>query len=102
MDKATVIEMVLFRTNEGIKREDAQKELVKLNGFLAYQAGFISRKTAFSDDGQYLDLVYWTDLDAAKTASDKMMQNADTMKIIGIIEQKTMLFKHFQIFNDTV
>jgi hypothetical protein len=102
MDKATVIEMVLFRTNEGIKPEEAKTELKKLNDFLTKQAGFISRNTAVADDGQYLDIVYWTDLSTAKAASDKAMQDPETTKVFSIIEQTTMLFKHFEIFNDTL
>ena len=102
MNKATVIEMVLFRTNEGIQPEEAKTELKKLNDFLTKQKGFISRNTAVADDGQYLDIVYWTDLNTAKAASDKAMQDPDTTKVFSIIEQKTMLFKHFEIFNDTV
>lgn len=102
MNKATVIEMVLFRINEGINSEEAKTELKKLNYFLAKQDGFISRKTAVADDGQYLDIVYLTDLNTAKTASDKALQDPDTLKVFSVIEQKTMLFKHFEIFNDTI
>jgi hypothetical protein len=102
MNKTTVIEMVLFRTNEGIKPEEAKTELMKLNDFLVKQEGFISRKTAVADDGQYLDIVYWTDLNSAKSASDKAMQDTETAKVFSIIEQKTMLFKHFEIFNNTL
>ena len=101
MNKATVIEMVLFRTKEGIKTEDAKKELIKLNDFVASQAGFISRKTAFSDDGQYLDIVYWADMNAAKTAVNNSMHDSDAMKSFSVIEQKTVLFSHFEIFNDS-
>ena len=102
MEKATVIEMVLFRTNEGVSTKDAQRELTRLNNFVASQAGFISRKTAFSDDGQYLDIVYWTDLKSAKTAAQNSMKNPDAMKIFSIIDEKTQIFEHFQIFNDTI
>jgi hypothetical protein len=100
MEKATVIEMVLFKTKAGFNTEDAQREIATLNSFLANQPGFISRKTGMSDDGQYLDIVLWKDLNAAKTATDKAMQDPNTTKIFGIIEQETMLFRHFQIFND--
>jgi hypothetical protein len=81
MEKATVIEMVLFKIKEGINTEDAQREMTTLNSFVANQPGFISRKTGMSDDGQYLDIVLWKDLNAAKTASDKAMQDPNTMKI---------------------
>jgi len=52
MEKATVIEMVLFKVKEGIEIEFAQNELIKVNEFLAKQEGFISRKISISDDGQ--------------------------------------------------
>jgi hypothetical protein len=102
MNKATVIEMVLFRTNEGTKPEEGKTQLNKLNDFVAKQGGFISRKTAVADDGQFLDIIYWTDLSAAKAASEKAMQDLDMMKVFSIIQKQTMLFKHFEIFNDTL
>ena len=101
MEKATVIEMVLFKVNEGIEIEFAKKELIRVNDFLVAQEGFVSRKISISDEGQFLDLVYWTDMESAKAASEKVMQNADLLKIFSIIDEKTQLFKHFTIFNDT-
>ena len=98
MKKATVIEMVLFKVNEGIELEFAKKELIKVNEFLAEQEGFVSRKISISDEGQFLDLVYWTDMDSAMAAANKFMQNADMLKISSIIDEKTELFKHFEIF----
>ena len=65
MEKATVIEMVLFKVKEGIEIEFAQKELIKVNDFLAEQEGFISRKISLSDDGQFLDIVFWEDMNTA-------------------------------------
>ena len=102
MNKATTIEMVLFKIKEGITTKFAQKELIKVNEFLAEQEGFISRETALSDDEQFLDIVYWTDINSAKAAANKVMQNPDAMKVFSIIDQKSQIFKHFEIFNDTV
>ena len=101
MEKATVIEMVLFNVKEGIEIELAQKELSKVNDFLTEQDGFISRKLSLSDDGQFLDIVFWEDMNTAMAAANKIMQSPDAMKSFSIIDQKTMLFKHFAIFNDT-
>jgi len=101
MEQAKVIEMVLFKVNENINPEVAQKELKTLNDFLADQEGFISRKTAVAEDGHYLDIVFWTDLTSAKTASDKAMQDPKTIRVFNKIHQEEMIFKHFQVFNDT-
>jgi hypothetical protein len=100
MKKATVIEMVLFNINEGITTEFAQKELIKINDFLVNQPGFVSREISLSDTGQFLDLVYWTDMDSAKIAAEKAMQDPEFLKICRIIDEKTELFKHFHIFNE--
>ncbi|MCF6280497.1 MAG: hypothetical protein L3J14_09145 [Flavobacteriaceae bacterium] len=34
-EKATVVEMVLFKTNKGIKREEAKKAITELNEFVS-------------------------------------------------------------------
>jgi hypothetical protein len=96
---ATVIEMVLFETAEGITSENAKKAMTELNDFLKTQDGFVARKTSISEDGQYLDLVYWTDLASAKAAAEKAMQTPKTMQAFSVIDQKHMTFKHFEIFN---
>jgi hypothetical protein len=101
-ENAPVIEMVLFKTNEGINLEDAKRELTKLNDCVASMPGFVLRKTAYSDNGQFLDLVFWTDLSSAKSASEKVMQDEKALQVFSIIEQKTMRFEHFEILNDTV
>lgn len=101
MEQAKVIEMVLFKVNENINPEEAQKELITLNDFLAKQEGFIERKTAIAEDGHYLDIVYWTDLTLAKTASEKAMQDQNVTKVFSNIHQEEMIFKHFKVFNDT-
>jgi len=101
MEKTTVIEMVLFRTIEGVTLEYAKTELKKCNDFLAKQKGFVSRKITVSDDGEFLDLVYWTDMDSAKAAAEKAMHDPEFLKICRIIDEKTELFKHYRIFNET-
>jgi hypothetical protein len=98
MNKATIIEMVLFRTIEGVTLEDAKTELKKCNDFLAKQKGFVSRKITVSEDGEFLDLVYWTDMDSAKAAGAKSCQDPDLMKIFSVIDEKTQVYKHFTIF----
>lgn len=100
MEKPGVIEVVMFKANENIKPEVAQKQLTRLNDFVAKQPGFISRKTAIADDGQYLDLVFWKDLASAETASEKAMQDPVVAEVFNVIHQDEMLFKHYKVFNE--
>ena len=99
-EKPTIIEMVLFKTNKGVKLEDAQKAITELNNFVSKQKGFISRKTSISEDGQFLDVIYWTDLQSAKTASEKAMENPKTLESFKVMDENQMTFKYFSIFNE--
>ncbi|WP_299801204.1 hypothetical protein [uncultured Maribacter sp.] len=98
--KATIVETVLFKPTEGINRKEVENQMSELNEFISKQDGFISRKTAVSEDGQFLDLVFWSDLECATTASEKAMENPKTLKAFQVIDEKTMTFKHFSIFNE--
>lgn len=100
MEKATIIELVLWKPKAGISNEDMQTSISALNNFVKDQPGFISRKTALAEDGQFLDFVLWTDLNSAKVASEKAMKNEQALEIFGIIEEEGMLFKHYEIFNE--
>ncbi|MCB9363804.1 MAG: hypothetical protein H6587_04470 [Flavobacteriales bacterium] len=99
MEQAKIIEMVMWKSVEGISPEQAKTSITKLNDFVSEQPGFIARKTAIAEDGKFLDIVYWTDLKSAKEASEKAMKTEELMPIFSTIDQKEMVFQHFEIFN---
>ena len=99
MEQAKIIEMVMWKSVEGIAPEEAKKSITKLNEFVSKQSGFIARKTAMAEDGKFLDIVYWTDLKSAKDASEKAMKTEELMPIFSTIDQTEMMFQHFTIFN---
>ena len=99
MKEAKIIEMVLWNAKAGVSVEDAKRSITQLNDFVKIQPGFISRKTSQAADGQFLDLVLWTDLNSAKTAAKKAMENESLIEVFSKIDQEDMLFKHFEIFN---
>ena len=100
MKKATVIEMVLFRTNEGVTPEESKNKLISVNEFLIKQEGFISRKISISDDREFLDIVFWADMNLAKAAANNLMNYPEICENFDVIDRETMTFKHFEIFND--
>jgi len=99
MEQATIIEMVMWQSVEGINAEEAKESITKLNAFVSEQSGFISRKTAMAEDGKFLDIVYWTDLKSARDASEKAIKTKELIPIFSKIDQKEMIFQHFEIFN---
>lgn len=99
MEQAKIVEMVLWKSREGISAEEAKPLITKLNDFLRAQPGFVARKTALAEDGKFLDIVYWTDLTSAKTAAEKAMKNEELIPFISTIDEKEMIFQHFEVFN---
>lgn len=99
MEQAKIIEMVMWKSIEGISPEEAKKSITNLNAFVSEQPGFVARKTAIAEDGKFLDIVYWTDLKSAKDASEKAMKTEELIPIFSTIDQKEMVFQHFEIFN---
>ena len=100
MDKESkVVEMVLFKLKEGVTNENAKIALTELNKFIAHRPGFISRTTSVSENNEFLDLVYWTDLKSAVSASEMAMKDPLALKSFEVIDEKTMSFEHFLIFN---
>jgi len=97
--EATIVEMVLYNINDGINLKDAQKEIMRLNNFISKQKGFVSRNTSKSEDGQFLDIVYWTDLNSAKSASEKAMKDPKVLESFKVMDENNMIFKYFTIFN---
>lgn len=100
MKRARTIEMVMWKSLEGISPDEAKKSITELNKFVSEQSGFIARKTTLAEDGKFLDIVYWTDLKSAKDASEKVMKTEELIPIFSTIDKKEMIFQHFKIFND--
>lgn len=100
MEKATVVELVVWKAAEGVSEQEAQEAIKGLNAFVSEQPGFVSRKTGISEDGQFVDVVLWTDLQSAQTASEKGMKLEEMQKVMRTIDETSMLFKHFEIFNE--
>ena len=98
MKETKIVEMVLFELNEGVSQAEGKKAMQALSSFVTKSPGFLGRKTSIGEDGQFLDLVYWTDLASAKTASEKVMQDESMIPHFAVIKQESMIFKHFEVF----
>ena len=105
MNKSTIIEIVLFKTNKGVNPEQFKVEMTRYNNFLKKCDGFISRKIGVSADGQYLDVMYFTDLNACDACAGKAEQDADLMAFqvdvmdVGI-DPNSVYTNRFKVLND--
>jgi hypothetical protein len=65
------IELVRFRLQQGKTSADWLKANEKINDWIKLQPGFRFRSLSETEDGEWLDMVYWESLDAAKKAGEK-------------------------------
>lgn len=89
------IEVVVFRAKASITPEQLQAAAQAVTPVLSAMPGFISREFGASEDGQFLDIVYWKDLASAKHAAEKVMSIPVCGEFFSLIEQSQMQFMHF-------
>ncbi len=69
------IELVRFRLQPGNTAADWLKINEKINDWMKVQPGFQFRSVSETEDGEWLDLVYWANMEAAVTAGGKFLRD---------------------------
>lgn len=87
------IELVRFRLQAGKTSADWLKANEKINDWIKVQPGFRFRSLSETDDGEWIDMVYWENLESAKTAGakfgDEMGANCEPL-----IDMKSVIVSH--------
>ena len=65
------IELVRFRLGAGKTSAEWLKANEKINAWIVQQPGFRFRSVSETDDGEWIDMVYWESLAHAKAAGEK-------------------------------
>jgi hypothetical protein len=100
-DKATVADIFLFKPKAGVTLEAFEKEMIKFNNTLADYKGLVSRTNGVSANGNYLELVYWTDFEAIKSAEEKGAQDTEIEDFFTQMTNEESVFSNrFEIFSD--
>ncbi len=98
-NKPYAIEVVLFEANPNYSKEEVKTALISLNNIIKLYDGFIDRTTACNEQGNYIDLLYWTDIEAAKKAGEDIMKNPEVVAIFEVIKPESMQMYHLDVFN---
>ena len=69
--KPAVLEAVRFRLNEGVSEADFLAAAAKSDDFIQRQPGFIKRILARTEEGEWMDLLEWESMAAARAAFEK-------------------------------
>ncbi len=98
-NKPYTIEVVLFEANPNYSKKEIKTALTSLNDIVKLYDGFIDRTTALNEEGKCIDLLYWTNIEAAKKAGEDIMKNSEAVAIFEVIKPETMQMFHMDVFN---
>ena len=95
--KPKVIEVVLFKSKPEISAEELTKAAASVESFAQTQAGYLKRELGVNEDGLWMDIVYWTDLESAHEAAQAAMESPICQPFFGMIDEAQMTMHHFNI-----
>lgn len=91
-----VIEIVLFKLNAGADEEAFLEAAQATFDLLESYEGYIKRELTVNEEGTWVDIVHWRDLDTALAAAEKIMADAAGQKFGSFINFETIQMLHTQ------
>ncbi|MBM7070379.1 hypothetical protein [Actibacterium sp. 188UL27-1] len=95
---AQVVEVVEFRLAEGADQDKFMDAVDTLEAsFLCNAPGYVSRTLTQSENGLWLDMVYWTSLDEALAAADAIILDESAIPFMQAIDPASINMAHWSI-----
>ncbi len=87
-----VLELVVFKLNEGVTAEHLLATVDPVSEWIAEQPGFVSRQLAHDAEGErWVDVVWWETLDDAKAAAERAMSSESCAPMFALIDMESTL-----------
>lgn len=94
------LEIVMYKTKEGVSDVDFNKTSDEMEtNFAKKQKGFIKRTFAKSENGDWVDVVYWETMDDAIKASGAAMNSPACVPMFGMLDNASVKMFHFDILS---
>ena len=96
-NKNHCFEIIALQFRNDVTFEDQETAMASLNPIVQTAPGFQSRDYYYSEEnGHWIEFIVWKDDASAKAASKAMMSNDEAIAVFCLIDEKTMLFSHYQ------
>jgi len=89
-----VVEIVIFNVNKGVTNKEVQFASKNIMPDIKKLKGFESRELVTNKEGKWVDIVHWSSLESALTASQLMMKNQKALSFFSLIDQNSMSMMH--------
>ena len=90
-----VLEVVVFKLNEGVSREQLLGTVDPVSRWAAEQPGFVSRELLHDATGdRWIDLVWWRSMEDAHAAAESAMTSEACAPMFSLIDEGATLMVH--------
>ena len=96
----STLELVQFKLISGKTDADLAATNESISEFLNEQNGFIYRSLSQREDGTYVDIVYWENLESAKAASEALMTDPRGQAMIALCDADSVSMEHLPITSE--
>ena len=95
MDAGKVLELVVFKLDDGVSREQFLRTNDGVSAWIAKQPGFISRELSYDAEGdRWVDVLWWESLAEAHAAAEKAMTSESCTPMFALIDMESTLMLH--------
>ena len=88
------VEIVTFRLNKGVSAEQFLAAAKPTFDLLTTFDGYIDRELCVSEDGLWIDIVHWRDIESAHRAAEQFMAEPVAQAFGSLIDESTMAMHH--------
>ncbi len=99
--KTGVVEIVISKTKDNYSEDEIIAAAKNLNPLLDTFDGFLSRKLLLTEDKYWIDVLYWTDMQEAKSAFAKIGESTIALPYLEMADENNTQIHHFNVVIDT-
>lgn len=94
------LEIVIYKTKDGVSDTDFIHTGAEMEeNFAKKQKGFIRRTFAKSENGDWVDVIYWETMEDAMKASEAAMKSPVCAPLFGMLDNESVKMHHFEILS---
>lgn len=96
MKNAKIVEVVLFKPTPEISEADVLKITSLMQSKVVNLPGYVDRQLLKNSEGQWVDLVWWENLELAQVASDMILQDAELAPHLSLFKNAEVTMLHLE------
>ena len=96
-----VVEIVRYKAKQDVSDDALESASTKMESeFASRRPGFLRRTLARGEGREWLDVIYWEELELAEQAAAAAMQSAACGPFFAMIDESSIEMQHYEVRSD--